>query len=185
MYWITGKAGSGKSTLIKFIQSDPRTFELFRGWAETNRLVIASHFFWSSGKPMQKSQDGLLRTLLYQIFSQSSDLVPRVFGGQWHDNTWNDFSWTRAELLGILKRVAALSPLSLRICLFVDGLDEYNGDHPQLVKIFNEIVQSPNFKICVASRPWNDFLDNFKGSPWKLYVQDLTYNDIRLYQGQS
>jgi hypothetical protein len=30
LYWITGKAGSGKSTLMKYIYNDPRTLEMLQ-----------------------------------------------------------------------------------------------------------------------------------------------------------
>lgn len=46
IYWISGKAGSGKSTLIKYISRHNRTLKMLQTWAEHSKLVLASHFFW-------------------------------------------------------------------------------------------------------------------------------------------
>ena len=45
-YWICGKAGSGKSTLMRFIDNDERTSDCCRGWAEEERHFRAAYFFW-------------------------------------------------------------------------------------------------------------------------------------------
>lgn len=42
-------------------------------------LVRENHFFCASGWPVQRSQEGLLRSLLSQIFRQSPGLMPSVF----------------------------------------------------------------------------------------------------------
>lgn len=70
IYWITGKAGSGKSTLMRMLHENKRTLELLRTWRNDLPLVTASFFFWNSGSDMQMSQDGLLRSILLQIIGQ-------------------------------------------------------------------------------------------------------------------
>lgn len=65
---------------------------------------------------------------------------------------------------------------------FVDGLDEYDGDHVAICDTFKELVESsPDIKMCVASRPWNEFQQAFGLSRWSVYVHDLTREDIRKY----
>lgn len=182
IYWVTGKAGSGKSTLMKFIQGHSKTQELLRQWAQNQGLIIATHYFWSAGTSLQKSQVGLFRTLLFQILAQCPEIIPQVLPNRWRSGSIGALeSWTRAELLAAFKRLASLPRLRDKICLFVDGLDEYNGDHPELINLFRLLAQSPSLKICLSSRPWQDFIDAFGVSEWKLYVQELTKNDIRLY----
>lgn len=65
----------------------------------------------------------------------------------------------------------------LRICLFIDGLDEYEGDsdgtYVDIVALFSEIATSPNIKICLSSRPWLAFEDSFLLGP-TLRLEDLT-----------
>ena len=45
IYWVSGKASSGKSTLMKHISTYARTFEALQGWADGKRAVCANHFF--------------------------------------------------------------------------------------------------------------------------------------------
>lgn len=78
-YWIAGKAGCGKSTLMKFLRSDPRTRSALDQWADSNELITASYFFWMAGTALQKNQEGLLRSLLHSILSRRRDLIARVF----------------------------------------------------------------------------------------------------------
>jgi hypothetical protein len=63
------------------------------------------------------------------------------------------------------------------VCLFIDGLDEFDGDHHQLITLFMTLISFPNVKLCVASRPWIIFEDALKHKP-SLLLQDLTYPDI-------
>lgn len=81
LFWVSGRAGSGKSTFMKFVADHDATRRALEEWADGHKLVIAAHYFWTAGgTPMQKSQQGLLRTLLYDIFcscpEQISDICP-------------------------------------------------------------------------------------------------------------
>ena len=82
-YWIRGKAGSGKSTLMKFIAASEKTKEALNEWTGPRQLITCSHFFWHAGTELQKNVQGLLRTLLHQIFKQRRDLISRVFPGRY------------------------------------------------------------------------------------------------------
>lgn len=64
IYWIYGKAGSGKSTLMKFLADHDETRTRSRPWTGDKTLIVAKFFFWHAGTPLQKSQEGLLRSLL-------------------------------------------------------------------------------------------------------------------------
>jgi len=66
-YWINGKAGSGKSTLMKYIYCDPRTHEALKAWAGEREVQKAQFFSWNLGSTMQKSYLGVLQTVLYRI----------------------------------------------------------------------------------------------------------------------
>jgi len=184
IYWITGKAGSGKSTLMKFIQNHEKTFQHLREGSPGQRLILATHYFWSAGTSLQKSQVGLFRTLLLQILSQCPEMIPRIVPKRWGENSLASLeTWSRLELLEAFKRLASVTQLGekVKICLFVDGLDEYDGDHEELAKLFHQLSKSPYLRLCLSSRPWQDFIDAFGSSKWKLRVQELTKNDIKLY----
>jgi hypothetical protein len=85
IYWINGKAGSGKSTLMRYIYDHKQTKDLLRAWCGELPLIVASFFFWTSGATDLKSQNGLLRSLLHQLLSQHRDLIPIILPDQWQD----------------------------------------------------------------------------------------------------
>jgi len=69
LFWIHGKPGSGKSTLMKFIVQHKTTLELLHNWKTNDVEVKASFFFHYRGSALQKSFEGLLRSLVAQILS--------------------------------------------------------------------------------------------------------------------
>jgi hypothetical protein len=75
IFWISGKPGSGKSTLMKFIQNDSRTSELLHRWKSSARQISASFFFHYRGSVMQKSFEGLLRGVISQILLAEPSLL--------------------------------------------------------------------------------------------------------------
>jgi hypothetical protein len=54
IYWISGKAGSGKSTHFKWICRHQKTRESLRLWAGKKEPVIASHIFWCADTDLHK-----------------------------------------------------------------------------------------------------------------------------------
>ncbi|KAF6795388.1 hypothetical protein CSOJ01_13451 [Colletotrichum sojae] len=50
LYWISGKPGSGKSTLMKFLLKNDRIKEMLGQTSHTKSCVIASHFIWARGR---------------------------------------------------------------------------------------------------------------------------------------
>jgi hypothetical protein len=141
-------------------------------------LVPASFFFWNSGAALQRTQKGLLRSLLYQIIKRKSRLIPIAFP----DYLSNEYSgnWKTGVLEDALWRVFQQTTLPIKLLLLVDGLDEYDGDHWNLATLFKDISSLPNAKIRVSSRPLLVFDKAFKGFP-TLRLEDLTYSDINFY----
>jgi len=183
LYWITGKAGSGKSTLMKYIFNTPQTFASLKAWSSGFPLVTAGFFFWNSGSKMQMSLIGLLQSILYQLLVKHPDLVPKILPERWEAYTLfgNDPQpWTQGELSKALKLLASEETVGTKFCFFIDGLDEFDGDHSELNNLLKDAASSGYVKICVASRPWNVFEDAF-GERSFLMLQDLTHGDIQAY----
>lgn len=88
-YWIDGKAGSGKSTLLKYISDHSQTRTSLRTWAGGRELAVSSFYFWNLDSPLQKSQSGLLRALLFNLLeprpTACSPGVPRHVSGGTHE----------------------------------------------------------------------------------------------------
>ncbi|PMD28842.1 hypothetical protein L207DRAFT_574642 [Hyaloscypha variabilis F] len=180
LYWITGKAGSGKSTLIKYVAQDRRTINYLKIWASAETLVTASYFFWNSGTSMQMSQQGLLRSLLHQMLSSCPELTCKLLPERWEAHCLfgdDPNPMTEAELRHAFTLLKNVESTVAKICLFIDGLDEFDGDHCRLVDFIKELSGYPGIKLCVSSRPWLVFEDAFKTRP-SLMIQDLTYPDI-------
>jgi hypothetical protein len=182
IYWISGKAGSGKSTLMKFLISDKRTSQYLYKWAPD--CSIYSHFIWNSGARIQGSILGLLRSLLYQIFDANEDILAHIL------RKWPKFSrnknpedWSRDDLEEIL--VQSLSLNQKGVCIFLDGLDEIDPrDGPfdllHLVRQISSIPKNNGLKVCTSSRPEASFIHGLKTYP-TLRLQDLTKHDVEVY----
>lgn len=190
IFWVSGKPGSGKSTLMKYIADSPVTRRLIMKWAQPCKAIIISHYFWIAGTSLQKSQQGLLQTLLYDIFRQCPDLIKTTCVERWkacEDMRTNSESirpWSLEELHDALKACVASDDARLKLCFIIDGLDEYSGDHEdqtRLCQTLKHLATSANVKLCLSSRPWNIFEEEFGLQFPKVYMHDLTRDDIHNY----
>lgn len=184
IYWIQGKAGSGKSTLMRFMSEHPECQSVLAEWAGDATLHTGSYFFWNAGNSMQKSQRGLLQTLLYQVLKEVPELIEQVCPQIWkqQDGQEDGIYWTRDELFAAFERLPTIALASTKFCFFVDGLDEYSGNHQDLVHLIEELSKLPSIKLCVSSRPWNVFQNSFgQNDGSQLKLEDLTRDDIKSY----
>ncbi|PMD58378.1 uncharacterized protein K444DRAFT_563688, partial [Hyaloscypha bicolor E] len=188
IYWINGKAGSGKSTLMRFIVDDSRTRGHLQKWAPHGALNTLAFFFWNSGVPEQCSQAGLLRSIIHDVLEKHTNLFPEVCPEEWekslelakHGVPVALESWSLSRLQKNFKRLVGCASEKNHFCFFIDGLDEYNGDYEEISDYFSSLSNLPYVKFCIASRPLIVFKDSFNGFP-SLKLQDLTSNDIQRY----
>jgi hypothetical protein len=186
-FWVSGKAGSGKSTLMKYITQSSETANVLRDWAEGRELFTASFYFWITGSRMQNNQEGLLQSILYEILRQEPTLIPTVLRTRWERDEYfhcNPDPWTLSELYDALDATIHEKPKAC-FCFFVDGLDEYVGDAGQqgeFAERIQRLASSPSVKLCVASRPWIAFDNVFgKDEQRMLILEDLTRDDMDAY----
>ncbi|KAI1210492.1 uncharacterized protein F4807DRAFT_68385 [Annulohypoxylon truncatum] len=184
IFYISGKPGSGKSTLMKYITQHPRTKDYLSAWAGDKKLVLGAFFFWKPGSALQRSIKGLIRGLLYCLLSECHDLIPIVFPTQWESSANREnFHIEHHECQRAFERLITASRRGgeHKISLFVDGLDEFEGNHAALIRqLLAWSNENSNVKICVSSREWAIFRDNFGDFP-KFRLHDLTSSDIRLF----
>lgn len=191
IYWITGKAASGKSTLVKYILQNRKTMKELDLWGGDSAVVVASFYFWSLGSSMQRSQCGLLRSLIYSILKQKPSMIKRVLPSLWQqmhcqpldffislEPGWH--AWSLHELKEVMQALVTQDNSELKFCLFIDGLDEFDGDHREIADFCWQLSQHSDIKICLSSRPLMVFEEAF-GCYSHLQLQDLTRKDIQKY----
>lgn len=90
--------------------------------------------------------------------------------------------WTQQELRQAIDQLKKATSVKVRFCFFIDGLDEYNGHPDHIVDVLEGLRNLQDIKLCISSRPWNEFVDAFgQGSNSQLALEDLTREDIRSY----
>ena len=193
IYWINGKAASGKSTLMKYILENAQLPMHLDVWCADLSLTIVRFYFWATGTQMQKSQIGLFRSMLYQMLSSDSSLIHYAFPelveelrvmearavlGFLARPSWRP--WSLDELKEGFYKLLKKTSTSSKFCFLIDGLDEFDGNYLELTSYFKEIAAIRNVKLCVSSRPLLAFDDQLAEFP-KLRLQDLTVGDITQY----
>lgn len=192
IYWIAGQPGSGKSTLMKYLASSATIRRLFKQWAGTREIVLAQCYFWAPGTDLQKSLEGMLRTLITQLLEHDltpASIVKSIYPVRWHQAYDSPNShrppthWSLPELKRMFRLTLEHLMQHRNVVLFVDGLDEYGKNTTQrqeLVDLFLALETLPRLKLCLSSRPWNVFSDAFKNYPC-LRLEDLNRPDIMAY----
>jgi hypothetical protein len=194
LFWISGKPGSGKSTLMKYLSDHEYTLSHLEQWAGSFHLITANHFFWNPGKEsLQKSPQGLLRSILYQLLKKRPDFIPYAAPELWRaygsSDRANPVPGSETLFRSIPYLNSAFQRIStpmlvskVKLCLFIDGLDEYEGKPDDIIGLVGVLKHLPQVKVCVSSRPWNEFEKVFgQDDSKKLYMQDLTRGDIEIY----
>ncbi|KAI1080957.1 hypothetical protein F5B20DRAFT_579779 [Whalleya microplaca] len=189
IFHISGKAGSGKSTLMKLLLRNPRTQEELNKWSGNKRLVFAHFFAWGSGDNMQDSLHGLCRSILFTALEKCTDLISEVFPDAYRTfsttpyEPYVDEPFFRLPALGeaLDKLVMSSKDRGCRFCFFIDGLDEFKStadlSHERLAEILKTRAENHDIKILVSSRPYNEFMSAFSERP-QIKLHELTKLDI-------
>lgn len=189
VFWVAGKPGSGKSTFMKFLgeAGKEHTERALKKWGGPARVLTAYYFFWIEGMPFQRSREGMLRSLLFDILRQAPGLIPSALPSQWdaddHDYHPSEELWDLGELTQAFKNIVSQKEEPVKVCLFVDGLDEFDARNPSvglkdLLNLTRDLGGFSGMKLCMSSRMWQEFEDHFHHNPWKLHLHDLTKKDV-------
>jgi len=172
------------------------------------KLVFASYFFWNSGGPEQKTLRGLYQSLLFETLRQCPELIrvafPQYFvsskpgvtgaaagtgtgtGTPGNAETGVPFSFSELRsAMDILVTTSHSFP-NHRFCFFIDGLDEFAADlHTDYWDLATDLRRwtsgdSCDIKICVTSRPHEEFLRCFDPK-LRMHLHELTHGDVKAF----
>ncbi|KLO90517.1 small s protein [Fusarium fujikuroi] len=146
---ISGKPGSGKSTLMKYLCQQGETKQYLDICAADKSLVFGKFFFWNPGTTLQKS--------LRVTFDSSDDIMLAFTDLIGRDEVYRNH----------------------KLVFFIDGLDEFHGHHASLIKeLLRWTLATPtDVKMCVSSREWPIFEEAFKSFP-NFRLHELARSDV-------
>ena len=151
--WMRGKAGAGKSTMMKFAYRE--TKKLFK---QPNEAIVASFFFNARGEYLEKSITGMYRSLLLQIMKGFPDLQCVL-----DDTEIIPLNQQDCPDLNALKELLSSAILKLgqrSLTCFIDALDECDElEVRDMVHFFEELAEDAadsgiGFRVFFSSRPY-------------------------------
>lgn len=158
VFWIKGKAASGKSTMMKRLVSSNKTSSMLSQLPGGLPVRIASFFFHELAMDpdhLENSIEGGLRSILYQLIKKDDALGEVLVNPDFVE--FGEFrKWTLARLkCALTSLLTAARGRRTRICLFLDGLDEVTEEEQIVLAEFlrhtHEVL--PEVLLCVSSRP--------------------------------
>lgn len=190
-YWITGKPGSGKSTIMKLILNQKYLKDRLSQSLGTLRLLLIKYYAWIAGDTLQKSIEGLKRTIIFQALEQYPDLAPILTPRRWAfcqvlRSTSGLPMWDTWEVEESFEALLSSCGEMVKLVLFIDGLDEFKTPPFEVIKCLRYMMTrcSHGLKACVASRPWPEFQDEFSDGPM-LQMHLLTENDMKIFVNKN
>ncbi|KAI1355796.1 hypothetical protein F5Y01DRAFT_153195 [Xylaria sp. FL0043] len=148
LLWIHGKPGAGKSTLMKYIYT--RSLE--------NADITISFFFNARGDYLEKSTEGMYRSLLVQLFKKLPDLQEVLDFFSYSDRAHGEDSLWPVDALQHLFSAVIARLGRRRIMCFIDALDECGERQIRnMVEHFEQLglqalETEGKLYICFASR---------------------------------
>jgi len=189
IYWITGKPGSGKSTMLKHILQQSALDTHVHKWARGMPLLVVRYFAWAAGTDSQKSILGLKRAILLQVLTQQPQLLTKIatrrlafYGAIIQLDRQMERGWEDWEVEESFTSLLSEAGHSIRLAVFIDGLDEFDALEKDVVELVASIAKaSPDgIKICVASRELVEFADAYGHEP-KVRMSQVNKRDMQLF----
>ena len=167
---------------MKFLYTDERTQQLLSHRREGASVISAWFFFHGRGSGVQRSFEGLLHSVLHQILSTSAELADIVYPLYVEGPKTQGERWSLHYLRRALDLVLRQDRFPVRLFLFLDALDEYEGQLETIFQFLKSIVNpavksATQVNVCFTSRTWNVFLEEFDQFPG-FSIHEQTEADI-------
>lgn len=178
VYWITGRPGSGKSTLMKYLVKNDERLKAQLG----ESLFIIKYFFDFRASSTAKSIEGLLRSLIWQLLRSCKASFESVISVYQDMKSFHSYiAWTRPVLELLISNLVD-SFKDTKILVFIDGLDEFGGSDVDIAAFLDDLARrgSAHMRFCLASRPYPDFAFQFADC-LRLRLHEQTSDDIDIY----
>ena len=180
LFWIQGKPGSGKSTLMHHLATSSSTVtEILTSSGSPLLKWVIVHFYFDFRARDTVANDvlGCLRSLILQICERGRIPLPQIPNFD-ADPTLKERPVALQKILFEL-----LLETQENFILFLDGLDEFSGDWVQLEPFLLDLQEFTcdnirKVKVCVASRP--DIPMTFRRSTG-FSMQNCNMRAIELY----
>lgn len=189
LYWIQGRPGSGKTTLVGTISCTTQLRAALIGKTpETlvpseHAAAIAAHYFQANDSSEARSIEGMLRSLIWDLCRQMPSVAVEMLIRRFNriKQTTSEFEWSETELKAALQEMVARCP-EMAVTLFIDGLDEHDGKDAKIADLVCDLRRNlpKRVRICVSSRPYPDFMAEFKESRGFKMHEHISH-DISLY----
>lgn len=146
--WIKGKAGSGKSTLMKC------AFEHAEKSFRQDKII--SFFFNARGQHLEKSVEGMYRTLLFQLIRHFPHLRSKL--PNYGPESIRQHGWAVSALKNYLGRAVQSLGHDKAVTIFIDALDECDEDDiREAIEHLEDLCSAAtlhelSLRICFASR---------------------------------
>lgn len=136
LFWLTGKPGSGKSTLMKHLVDSSTTRQLLCLKRRYKANILYFFLHSTIGEASRNAERQMLLSWLIRLevitsatFFQDLD-VPQLLD----------------------QVVDRMTKETTRWCIFVDGVDEYTGDCSYFINLLLQLQDRTNAKLCLSSR---------------------------------
>ncbi|KAM0717481.1 hypothetical protein Q7P37_007333 [Cladosporium fusiforme] len=190
-YWLSGKAGSGKSTLMAHVVRDERTKRHLQCWSGSKPLHILSFFLFRMWGESQCGLEHLLRSLLYQLAKKvpqmQETLMAQFFTPESHGKA---AAWPVNTLKDMLTCALEVA-VDCKFLILVDGVDEFEDfvnphekrlDASGLVDLLYTLQTPQHVKLCISSRPeLHNHITRKHSSFLVSKLAELNRDDIRIF----